>query len=247
MAEQKTILYVDDEEDMRVIVQSTLEDSGYRVLTAPDAPTGLKLAFAEFPDLIISDVMMPGESGFSLCEKLKADPSTKAIPVVFLSVMDEESRGIDVGASAFLGKPFEVDQLRATVAGILDSQEDRSLLESALEDLRAGRRDDAVSGFQEVVRSQGGTATARWARYYLAQVLDKEGHKEKASEELHTILKQDPDFYRAHNRLGLMAEAEDDLARAVQHFERSLALRPEQADVQKRLDALRERQTPDAV
>jgi len=232
------VLFVDDEEDMRILVSSVLEEQGYRVLTAEDTPSALKLAFAEFPDLVITDVMMPGESGFTLCEKLKADPSTKNIPVVFLSVMDEEVIGLQLGAAAFLGKPFDVDQMKETVEGILGATDSRQLLEAALEDLREKRVDDAVIGLEKVIESDPRGAPAQWARYYMGQLSQQKGEIDKAKEHYRGILEESPGFWRAHNRLGLLFQEENDAEKAFQHFERSLALNPNQPDVEERLKKL---------
>lgn len=247
MEEKKTVLFVDDEEDIRLMVSVCLEDEGYRVLTAPDVPQALSLAFSEFPDLVISDVMMPGESGWALCEKLKADTSTAKIPFVFLTVMDEETRGMELGATAFLSKPFEDGELRATVNGILNTPDSRVLLEAALTDLREKRVSEAMQGFVEVIKSDPGSAPATWSRYYAAQIYAKAGEPAKAKEQFTGILSQDANFYRAHNHLGVLLIEEGESEKAKQHLQRSLSINDNQPDIRSRLAALQEQVRPSII
>jgi CheY-like chemotaxis protein len=233
----KTILYVDDEEDIRLVVSACLEDAGYRVLTGANVAEGLKIAFSEFPDLIISDVMMPDESGYAFCTKLKADPSTKDIPVIFLTVMDDETTGMEVGATAFLSKPFEEEELLKTVSDVLQPGDSRALLDSALGFLRENKIEEATAKLQEVLDTDGKSPLAVWARYYLAQVQHHQGKTDLAVDTLQACLTQDETFWRAQVRLGLIFEKSDP-PRARKHFERSLALNPNQPDVQTRLNKL---------
>lgn len=234
---KNTILYVDDEEDIRLVVSACLEDAGYRVLTGANVAEGLKLAFSEFPDLIISDVMMPDESGYSFCTKLKADASTKDIPVIFLTVMDDETTGTEVGATAFLTKPFEEEDLLKTVGDVLQPGDSRALLDSALGFLRENKVAEASGKLQEVLDTDGNSPMAVWARYYLAQVQQHQGQADVAADTLQACLQQDEKFWRAQVRLGLIYE-EKDPPRARKHFERALALNANQPDVQARLDKL---------
>ena len=234
---QKTILYVDDEEDIRLVVSACLEDAGYRVLTAPNVAEGLKAAFAEFPDLVISDVMMPDESGYAFCTKLKADPATKDIPVVFLTVMDDETTGMEVGATAFLQKPFEEEELLKTVQDVLQPGDSRAILDAALSFLRENKIEEATAKLQEVLETDGQSPLAVWARYYLGQVHQHRGDAEAATAVYSDCLSQDPNFWRAHVRMGLLYEGSDP-PRALKHFQRALSLNANQPDVQARVQKL---------
>lgn len=234
---QKTILYVDDEEDIRLVVSTCLEDAGYRVLTAANVAEGLKAAFAEFPDLVISDVMMPDESGYAFCTKLKADPATKDIPVIFLTVMDDETTGTEVGATAFLTKPFEEEELLKTVEQVLQPGDSRAVLDAALGFLRENEIEEATAKLQEVLETDGQSPLAVWARYYLGQVHQHRGDTEAAAKVFADCLNQDPNFWRAHVRMGLMYE-EADPPRALKHFQRALSLNANQPDVQARVQKL---------
>src|SRR5205807_7641395 len=84
-----TILIVDDMATNVEIVQSVLAAEGFRTLAASDGLSACALSRAEQPDLILLDVVMPGESGFETCARLKSDPATADIPIIFLSALDD--------------------------------------------------------------------------------------------------------------------------------------------------------------
>jgi CheY-like chemotaxis protein len=123
MSESQTVLIVDDEEDIRELARISLERvGGLQVIAASSGQQGLELALAEQPDAILLDAMMPGMDGPATLERLKADPDTAAIPVVFLtgSVQEvERDRFMALGALGLLAKPFDpmklADELRACV------------------------------------------------------------------------------------------------------------------------------------
>ncbi len=116
------VLVVEDNDEIRAFIRATLEPAGYRLLEAADGLAGLALAQAEVPDLVVSDVMMPGLDGYQLCAQLKADPATSHIPVVLLtakSAPDARLEGLETGADSFLAKPFDPRELRAQVRNLL--------------------------------------------------------------------------------------------------------------------------------
>jgi signal transduction histidine kinase/ligand-binding sensor domain-containing protein/DNA-binding response OmpR family regulator len=119
-AEPAQVLIIEDSEEVRAFVAETL--AGYRLLLAPDGATGLALAQTEVPDLIVSDVMMPGLSGYEVCAALKADAATSHIPVVLLTARttaDDRLLGLENGAQAYLPKPFRPRELQAQVRSLL--------------------------------------------------------------------------------------------------------------------------------
>ena len=121
MSESQTVLIVDDEEDIRELANISLARvGGFNVVAAGSGEQGLELAASEHPDAIVLDAMMPGLDGPSTLERLKADPETASIPVVFLtgSVQEfEREHFMALGAVGILPKPFDpmklADQLRA--------------------------------------------------------------------------------------------------------------------------------------
>lgn len=119
-----TVLVVDDNAEVRRYVRSHLA-ARYRVLEAADGRQALQTARRVLPDLVVSDVQMPGLDGLALCRALKQDRQTSFIPVVLLTVRAEgEARlgGLAAGADAYLGKPFSVSELLARVDNLIAAQ-----------------------------------------------------------------------------------------------------------------------------
>src|SRR6516164_8691991 len=114
----KTVLVVDDEQDILDLVRFRLEHDGYRVITASDGQAGLTLAQTERPDLCILDVMMPKLSGLEVLANLRADPSTADTRVILLTARGQDAdvdRGFELGANDYVTKPFSPKELRRRV------------------------------------------------------------------------------------------------------------------------------------
>ncbi|TVQ99239.1 MAG: response regulator [Desulfovibrionales bacterium] len=112
------ILIIDDDPTNRLILDRILRTSGFAVIQAENGTAGRKKARLATPDLIILDIMMPGESGFETLQQLKVDTMTSAIPVIFLSALDDlgsKVRGFELGAVDFVTKPFEPLEVLARV------------------------------------------------------------------------------------------------------------------------------------
>ena len=121
-AEAELVLIVEDNTEVRAFIRSSLATAGYRFLEATDGLKGVEMAIAEVPDLVVSDVMMPGLDGYQLCARLKLDPTTSHIPVVLLTAKsgpDAKLEGLETGADSFLAKPFNPRELRAQVRNLL--------------------------------------------------------------------------------------------------------------------------------
>ena len=131
------MLLADDNADMRDYVRRLLIDQGYQVEAAADGEAALRAARRDAPDLVLSDVMMPGLDGFGLLRALRADPELRDKPVLLLSARaGEEARveGIDAGADDYLTKPFSARELLARVGTNLEMARIRR---EAMEALRA--------------------------------------------------------------------------------------------------------------
>lgn len=117
------ILIAEDEPDIRDLIVFILRMiGGYEVVAANNGEEAVQLALKEIPDLILTDVRMPKMSGYEACQRIKADPTTKHIPVVFLTARGQEQEvqaGIAAGGDEYLLKPFEQAQLIKKVADIL--------------------------------------------------------------------------------------------------------------------------------
>ncbi|MDP8233368.1 MAG: response regulator [Candidatus Saelkia tenebricola] len=125
--ERKKILVVDDEPDLRSLIQTRLEANGFDVVTAHDGTEALQKANKENPDVILLDVMMPAGDGFSVCQKLKAQSETRAIPIIFLTAktLDRDEReGYALGAEYYIRKPFESEELIGIINRVLESPGD---------------------------------------------------------------------------------------------------------------------------
>ncbi|GIW05035.1 MAG: hypothetical protein KatS3mg059_1655 [Thermomicrobiales bacterium] len=113
-----SVLVVDDEEQIRRLVSIALRRAGYDVTVAADGDEALARIAEATPDLVVSDVMMPGLDGFALLAKLRADPATRAIPVILLTAkgsVEDRVTGLNLGADDYLPKPFEMAELLARV------------------------------------------------------------------------------------------------------------------------------------
>jgi CheY-like chemotaxis protein len=116
------VLIVDDDPAIRMLCSANLEIEGIVVLEAPDGRRGLEQARSKHPDLVVTDVMMPGLDGFQLAEALRGDERTRRIPLIFLSGQGEAAvaaRAHELGALAYLTKPFDPPALVSLVAGVL--------------------------------------------------------------------------------------------------------------------------------
>jgi CheY-like chemotaxis protein len=105
----RTILVVDDDDDVRGLLRATIERGVHRVVTADDGEEALRLVERAAPDLVLLDVNMPGLDGPEVCRRLKADPATRAIPVLMLTAATQAAdrqRGLDAGADGYITKPF---------------------------------------------------------------------------------------------------------------------------------------------
>jgi signal transduction histidine kinase len=112
------ILIVDDIPENLQVVASTLEPEGYQLRFAEDGESALEAAAEETIDLILLDIMMPGMDGFEVCQRLKSNPETHEIPIIFITAKaDNEStvKGFRAGGVDYVTKPFQVEELRARV------------------------------------------------------------------------------------------------------------------------------------
>jgi two-component system alkaline phosphatase synthesis response regulator PhoP len=117
-----SILIVDDEEDIRELVELNLVREGYVVLTCETGEQALTMVRAKQPDLIVLDLMLPGIDGLEVCKRLKADSSFQEIPVVMLTAKGEESdvvAGLELGADDYITKPFSGKVLVARIRRLL--------------------------------------------------------------------------------------------------------------------------------
>lgn len=120
-----SLLVVDDDDRLRDLLQKYLSDHNYAVQTAQDAASARQLLQSQTYDLMVLDVMMPGETGLDLTQSLRNDPSTPAstLPILFLTALgeaDDRIRGLELGGDDYVSKPFEPKELLLRIQKILD-------------------------------------------------------------------------------------------------------------------------------
>ena len=171
------VLVIEDNRELSEYLMGLLSEE-YQILTAVDGMKGVELALEHIPDLVVSDVMMPGKDGYQVCRELKDDPRTNHIPVVLLTARaDTGSRitGLHCGADAYLTKPFDKNELMACLHNLLVQREKlRVRYQARLYEKIPEEHDDASNaGFLNKVLS----------------ILEKNYRDEKFRiEDLHTLL-----------------------------------------------------------
>ena len=117
-----SIILIEDEEDIAALVKLQAEMSGYRLHVEVDGLNGLLAVKREKPDLVILDIMLPGQSGLDVCRKMKNDDDLKDIPVIMISAKSEELDvvlGLELGADDYVTKPFSPKVLFSRVRAVL--------------------------------------------------------------------------------------------------------------------------------
>ena len=118
----KRILVVDDDAAILQLLRLFLSNEGYEVISTCSGEDAYAKAIQQIPDLAIVDVMMPGLDGYTLCRKLRENPSTRLLPIVMLSAhgdVADRIKGFEAGADDFLLKPFEPKELAFRVRNLL--------------------------------------------------------------------------------------------------------------------------------
>ncbi|WP_158644101.1 ATP-binding protein [Pseudobacter ginsenosidimutans] len=116
-----TVLVIEDNDNLRYFIRHSLGEA-YHVLLAEDGEAGIAAAFEQVPDLVLTDLMMPLKDGYQVCDMLKNDIRTSHVPVIMLTAktdQDSKIQGIETGADAYLGKPFDKQELLAVIEQLI--------------------------------------------------------------------------------------------------------------------------------
>lgn len=177
---RQTVLIVDDAPANIELLSEVLE-SEYEVLFALSGEDGLNIAFEEAPDLILLDIVMPQMDGYEVCDRLKADPRTRTIPVIFVTAMDleeDETKGLALGAIDYITKPIRPPIVRARVRNHLELKRYRDLLE-------------------RLTTTDGLTGIANRRRF--DAFLESEWSRARRSQKPLSLIMLDIDFFKAFN------------------------------------------------
>lgn len=117
----KTILVVDDEPSVREVLKRLLKQEGYDVFSAPNGKEALEIIKADPPSMLLLDLMMPEMGGMAVCRRIRENPATRLMPVIMITAKGEvtdEIKGLERGADDYIAKPFDVEEVKARVAGL---------------------------------------------------------------------------------------------------------------------------------
>jgi two-component system, OmpR family, alkaline phosphatase synthesis response regulator PhoP len=124
----KTILVIEDDEEIIGLLRFNLENHGYRVMTADEGKKGLDFAKKLKPDLILLDIMLPGIDGYEVCRSLRAHEGMENIPIIMITARSEELDvvlGLELGADDYVTKPFSIRELLSRIKVQLRSKENK--------------------------------------------------------------------------------------------------------------------------
>jgi DNA-binding response OmpR family regulator len=142
---EKRVLVVEDEANILLSLRFILERQGYQVRSAMTGREGLEQMQREPPDLVILDLMLPDVSGYTVCQQARRDPRLARTPILVLTARAQDAerrKGLELGATDYVTKPFRVAELLTRVAGLLGSRESRVTgHESGTSDPRPSPRD----------------------------------------------------------------------------------------------------------
>ncbi len=170
-----TILIVDDEYSGRETLQSVLEGEGYNLIMAENGPQAIERAKAFLPDVILLDVMMPGMTGFEVCERIRNDPQVAEIPIIILTALDDHESlltGLKSGADDFISKPFDRFELRARLIGITRLNRYHKLVQE---------REKLQQAHSKLLEAYGATIEG-WSHAMDLRDRETEGHSRRVTE-----------------------------------------------------------------
>jgi DNA-binding response OmpR family regulator len=230
----KRILVVDDEPEIRTLVQTMLEKKGFAVELAADGAEGFGKAEAGIPDLVLLDAMLPKIHGFDVCRRIKNAPKTRQIPVIMMTAIYRGWRFAQdaretYGAEDYVEKPFRLDDLLRRIEEVLGASAGRALPARASADavvtkgkdlLLAGRMGEAIAAFESATRVDPWSADA-W--FHLARALRAEGDPFRAMTAFERALEIRSNHLAALRALAGLYEEKGFRRKAAEALERAFA------------------------
>ena len=239
MDAKRLVLVVDDEPEIRLLVQRTFQARGYAVETASDGAEAVEKAVAAVPDLVLLDAMLPRLHGFEACRRLKADPRTRHVPVIMMTAIYRGWRfAQDVresyGAEDYVEKPFRLEDLLRRAESAIDATEARRsgagdgagpALARGTELLAAGKPIEALAELEAAVKADGYSTEAH---YQLGRALRATGDHFRAMTALERATELKPHF-AALRALATLYEEKGFRRKAAEMLERALPAAPDEA------------------
>ncbi|HET9555329.1 MAG TPA: response regulator [Anaeromyxobacteraceae bacterium] len=237
---RRIVLVVDDEPEIRQLVQRGLEHKGFAVETAADGEEGLRKAEALLPDLVLLDAMLPKVHGFEACRRLKASPRTRHVPVVMMTAIYRGWRFAQdareaYGAEDYVEKPFRFDDLVPRLEAVLESTASRPRTGAAAaaprlaegkELLLANRLAEAQAAFEAAVQADPGSADAH---ALLARTLRARGDAFGALTAFERAAELRPGHLGVLRTLAALYEEKGFRRKATEALERALSAAPDEA------------------
>jgi len=236
----RRVLVVDDEPEIRLLVERTLTAKGFQVETAADGEEALKKIGALLPDLVLLDAMLPRMHGFEVCRRSRSEARTRQVPIIIMTAVYRGWRFAQdaretYGAEDYIEKPFRLDDLLRRVEAVLESTAGRGKaggpsaepqFKKGKELLLAGQVDAAVAAFEEATRVDQFSAEAH---YQLAKALRAKGDAFRAMTAFEKAVELRQGFFQALRSLAALYTEKGFRRKAAETLERALASAPDAA------------------
>lgn len=199
-----TILIVDDHPTNLQVLLDSLQNSGYRTLIARNGEGAIKQAAFANPDLILLDVMMPGIDGFEACRRIKADETTRDIPVIFMTALTDtvdKVKGFEAGGVDYITKPFDQVELLARLKAHLELRRYQKALQYSNQQLAAINADLRKAQHQLELAAKTDPLTQLSNRRDMIEKLEYEQVRHKRSQHPFAVIIGDIDDFKQFNDL----------------------------------------------
>jgi DNA-binding response OmpR family regulator len=235
----RRVLVVDDEPEIRMLVERTLAARGFSVEVATDGEQAFARISAAPPDLVLLDAMLPKMHGFEVCRRVRSDPRTRTVPIIIMTAVYRGWRFAQdaretYGAEDYIEKPFHLDDLLRRIEAVLESTASRAKTGASAEPqfkkgkelLLAGQIDAALTAFEEAIRIDPFSADAH---HHLAKALKAKGDHFRAMTSFERAVELRQGFFPALRSLAALYTEKGFRRKAAETLERALAAAPDSA------------------